>query len=143
MSRWGTSIRTRASANSLSPGHAIEKSALIAVRKPYSNHSLTHACMHLISVVSSLVQVVQPLISLRQTSKNWIWCLFPLDASYQTPIMMLAQRSLYPRMRFSRLLSATAQDQARPASPPNRLSGQEDFSSMPSLSMDFISWPVV
>ena len=108
-----------------------------AIRKTSSNHSLSHAGMHLVSVISSLVQVMQRLIAPHQQSK----CMN--RESSVLPRFMLAQRSLYPRMRLSRPLSATAQDQARPASPPNRLSGQEDFSSMPSLSMDFISWPVV
>ena len=110
---------------------------LTTVRKPNSNHSLSHAGMHLVSVMSSLIQVMQRLIAPHQQSK----CMD--RESSVLPRFMLAQRSLYPRIRLSRPLSATAQDQARPASPPNRLSGQEDFSSMPSLSMDFISWPVV
>ncbi|KAI7165315.1 hypothetical protein KC349_g43 [Hortaea werneckii] len=38
---------------------------------------------------------------------------------------------------------ATAHVQARPASPPKSDSGAEDFSSMPSFSIDLISWPVV
>ena len=52
-------------------------------------------------------------------------------------------KSLYPSTRFSSPLSATAQHQARPASPPKRDSGESDFSSKPSFSSDFISLPVV
>src|SRR6266568_4009926 len=51
--------------------------------------------------------------------------------------------SLYPRNLFSRRLSATAHAQARPASPHHSDEGSSDFSSIPSLSIDLISCPVV
>ena len=54
-----------------------------------------------------------------------------------------SHKSLYPKTLLSNLRSATAQHHALPASPPNSDSGDDDFSSMPSFSIDLISWPVV